>query len=141
MDYEKMAEEFLQKMFLFRKFKPHQQISESVHGEAFALQYITLHEDNVIPSEISEVMSISAARIAATLNSLENKGYITRKIDVNDRRRILIGLTSKGREQSEKYRKMIVEIAEKMLRLLGEHDAKEYIRITGKLAELAQNSE
>ena len=138
MDYRELAEEFMQKMLLFRKFKPQQKISESLHGESFLLQFIALHEDCVIPSEASEAMSISAARVAATLNSLESKGYITRRIDVRDRRRILIEITPKGNAKAEEYRRMLLEAAEKILRLLEEHDAKEYIRITGKLAELAQ---
>jgi DNA-binding MarR family transcriptional regulator len=124
-------------MHLFRRFKPQQKINESMHGEAFALHHIAKSGDKIIPSEISEAMGISGARIAATLNSLENKGYITRQIDPSDRRRILVTLTDKGREQENEYRRQLTETIEKMLRQLGEEDAKEYIRITRKMAELA----
>ena len=134
-----MAETLLQKMIIISKFKPQKQLLESTRGEAFVLQYIGLHEDYVIPSAISSEMDISAARIAVTLNCLESKGYITRRIDDNDRRRILIGLTPEGKEQAEKYKDMILKTAEKMLSSLGERDAMEYIRITGRLAEMAQN--
>lgn len=137
MDYTKLAEEFLQ-LNMFRKFKPYQQINESMRGESFILQYIASNESQMIPSEISDIMSISSARIATILNSLENKKYITRQIDVADRRRIIIGLTAEGREQAVKFRQMLLSAIEKMLSSLGEHDAKEYIRITGKMAELAQ---
>ena len=139
MDYSKLADEFMRLMPLFRKFKPQQEINESMHGEAFALHHIAQRGEQIIPSEISSAMEISGARIAATLNSLENKGYITRQIDPSDRRRILVTLTEKGREREEEYRKRLSEIIEKMLMQLGEHDAREYIRITGKMAELAEN--
>ena len=138
MDYSKLADEFLQYMHLFRRFKPQQKINESMHGEAFALHNIAMRGEQMIPSEISGAVGISGARIAATLNSLESKGYITRQIDPSDRRRILVALTDKGREQEETYRRMLSETIEKMLEQLGEHDAREYVRISRKMAELAQ---
>ena len=138
MDYTELAEEFLEHMHMFKRFEPQQKINESMRGEAFALHHIAINNGHVIPSEISEAMGISGARIAATLNSLENKGLITRQIDLSDRRRILVKLTDKGKEQEEAHRRMLIGTIEKMLRLLGEHDAKEYIRISRKMAELAE---
>ena len=136
MDYIRLAEEFLHWVHRLGKIKPLRQISESVHGECFVLQYVALHE-GVFPSEISMAMNISTSRIAVTLNNLENKGYITRRIDEGDRRRILIRLTPEGKTRAENDRRMLLSAIEKMLALLGEDDAKAYIRITGKLAELA----
>jgi DNA-binding MarR family transcriptional regulator len=89
----------------------------------------------VIPSEISNEVGISTARVAATLNSLESKGWVTRKIDVNDRRRILVEMTPEGKEQVEKHFQMIMNTTTNMLEYLGEHDANEYVRIMKRLAE------
>ena len=136
MDYTRLADEYLQQMHTFRRFKPQQKINESMHGEAFTLHHIAINKDHIIPSEISDATGISGARIAAMLNSLENKGFITRQIDRTDRRRILVTLTDKGKEQEEAHRQALIETIEKMLRSLGEHDAKEYVRILRKLAEL-----
>lgn len=141
MDYSKLADEYLEHMDMFRRFKPQQKINESMRGETFALHHIAMNSGPVIPSEISDAIGISGARIAATLNSLESKGYITRRIDLSDRRRILITLTDKGKEQEEAHRRMLCETVEKMLRQLGERDAKEYIRISRKMAELANCEE
>ncbi|MCL1835290.1 MAG: winged helix DNA-binding protein [Oscillospiraceae bacterium] len=138
MDYAELADEFLVHMQMFRKFEPQQKINESMRGEVFALHHIAANGgDNIIPSELSDAVGISGARIAATLNSLEKKGYITRQIDPEDRRRILVTLTDTGREQEETYRRALVDSVERMLRLLGERDAKEYVRISRKLAKLA----
>ena len=141
MDYSKLAEEFLEQMHKFSRLKPQQKLTESMHGEAMALHHIAKSSEQIIPSEISSAIGISGARIAATLNSLENKGYITRRIDLSDRRRILVTLTEKGREQDETHRRQLSEIFEKILEKLGEHDAKEYIRITRKMAELFQQED
>ena len=137
MDYSKLADEFLQYIHLLRRFKPQQQINESMYGEAYALYYIASRGEGIIPSEISGAIGISSARIAATLNGLENKGYITRRIDTSDRRRILVSLTDRGRAQEKAYRGKLIEIIEQMLGVLGENDAKEYVRITRKMAESA----
>jgi len=135
MDYTNLAREFMEIMNQMRKCNIHKPISDSMHGEIFVLLYISKHEYNVIPSEISNEVGISTARVAATLNSLEKKGMITRKIDVNDRRRILVEMTPSGREQIENHFKMIMKITTNMLSYLGENDAKEYVRIMRRLAE------
>lgn len=135
MDYTTLAHEFMKNMGQLRKRNAQKQLSDSMHGEAFVLFYISHHEGNVIPSEISNEMGISSARVAATLNSLESKGMIIRKIDVSDRRRILVELTPAGKEQVDKHFQMIMNITMNMLTFLGEHDAKEYVRIIGRLAE------
>ena len=78
MDYKSLAREFMEIMHKMRKRKAQKQVSDSMHGEHFVLFYISRHEGNVIPSDISNEMGISSARIAAALNGLEGKGYIVR---------------------------------------------------------------
>lgn len=135
MDYEKLAREFMEIMHQMRRQKEQKQISDSMHGEHFVLFYISKHEGNVIPSEISNEMGISTARIAAALNSLEGKGLITRKIDVDDRRRILVNLTDSGHKQVEKHSENVLNVTIHMLQYLGEKDANEFLRIMRKFAE------
>jgi MarR family transcriptional regulator, organic hydroperoxide resistance regulator len=137
MDYKALALEFMQKMYKLRQARPQKQINESMHGEHFILQFIAFHNRSVLPSEISNEMGISSARIAATLNSLERKGMIVRQIDISDRRRILVDLTPQGKSLAEEHHKEAIEMLTKVLGALGEQDAREYVRITGKLAEKA----
>ena len=135
MDFERLADEFMDLMHCLRKRKVEKQITDSMHGEQFVLFYISKKDGNVIPSEISKEMEISSARIAAALNSLEEKGLITRKIDLNDRRRILVNLTDEGHEQARQHNQKITAITVNMMRYLGEHDANEFLRIIKRLAD------
>lgn len=135
MDYTNLAHEFMEIMNQMRKRNIHKPINDSMHGEIFVLLYISQHEHNVIPSEISNEIGISTARVAATLNSLEKKGMITRKIDVSDRRRILVEITPSGKELIDNHFKKIMKITINMLNYLGENDAKEYVRIMKRLSE------
>lgn len=136
MDYSNLAAEFLSNMPALRYARPQKNISEAMHGEAFVLDYIAKQGEEVIPSKIGHEMDVSSARIAQALNSIERKEFITRQIDTNDRRKIIVRLTPKGKAQAERhYREMISQTAQ-MLELLGEEDAVEFVRLTGKLAKL-----
>ncbi len=135
MDYKQLTREFMEVMNQFRKHNTHKPISDAMHGEIFVLHYISHHHRSVIPSEISNELGISTARVAATLNSLEKKGLITRRIDLEDRRRILVEVTPEGKEQVDKHFQMIMDKTANMLRYLGEEDAKELIRILKRLSE------
>ena len=136
MDYTALATQFLDSMQALRKFRPQKHINEAMHGEAFVLRFILLHGGDVLPGEIGSEMGVSSARVAAALNSLEDKGLITRQIDLNDRRKILVSITPEGRALAEEQERAVVENTAKMLALLGEHDAKEHIRIMSRLAEI-----
>ena len=135
MDYAELAETLIKKMHAFHKARSQKSIFGALQGEAFVLKYISLRDEGVLPGEISNEMDVSSARVAAALNKLEDKGFITRKIDKNDRRKILVEITQEGRRLAEKHQKVIVEEVADMLRYLGEDDAREYIRILGRLAE------
>lgn len=137
MDYTGLAKQFLHSTYRFRTLGNQKKVDETMQGETFALLYILKQGGIVLPSEISNEMSVSSARVAAILNNLENKGYITRQIDKSDRRKILVELTRKGVRRAEKQNQMVISITARMLELLGQHDAKELVRIMGKLVKLA----
>lgn len=140
MDYERLAVELMQKMFLLGNARPNMDIAESMRGEMIVLHYIMRRDCPVKPSEISRAIKRTTARVAATLNSLEKKGLVTREIDERDRRRILVKLTPAGRETVGERHRDVLRMMSQMLSLLGEEDAREYVRITGRLADLiAQN--
>jgi len=138
-DYEKLALELFNKMHSLRKAKPQKNIDGALQGEAFALHFIALQGGAVLPGAIKREMNVSSARVAQALNNLEEKGWITRKIDKSDRRKILIEITEEGRSAAEKNDKAIIGLTAKMLCMLGERDAKEYVRITGRLADIISN--
>ncbi|MDR0293800.1 MAG: MarR family transcriptional regulator [Oscillospiraceae bacterium] len=135
MDYTALAVDLLDKMQSLRKVEPHKHINEALHGEMFVLLYIAFRGGDVLPGEISHEMEVSSARVAAALNGLEGKGLITRRTDSSDRRKVLVGVTEEGRDFAEKQYRAMLEKAAELLSMLGERDAVEYVRITGRLAE------
>lgn len=137
MNFERMAQEYMETMHKLGKRNGHKQINDSMHGENFVLFFISQNEGKVIPSDISNEMGITSARVAATLNGLEKKGLIIRAIDAEDRRRILIELTDLGREQVQRQYETILNMTTNMLEYLGENDSKQLIRIMKKLGARA----
>lgn len=134
-----LAEQLLESMVSANKSKTLLRLSQIIHGEMFALQMIATH-DNITPGYISKAAGTSPARIAAELNNLENKGFITREIDQNNRRRILVHLTTAGKKHANDYRCEGVDVAMELISQLGEADAREYIRIMNKLGEVQKTN-
>jgi DNA-binding MarR family transcriptional regulator len=134
-DYTELAKQLLNNKYQLRKGLHQKKIDETMQGEAFVIMYISKRGGDVLPSEISNKMNISSARVAAALNSLETKGQITRTMDPNDRRKILVDLTESGKQLAERYEQKALDGAKRMLEFLGEQDAKEFVRIMGRLAK------
>jgi|GEM_PF-141090 len=135
MDYRQLAKEHLANMQL--PGKRWQTDFSRIPSNDFILLYIELRQE-VLPKDISNAMSVSTARIAVALNELAEKGLITREIDDNDRRRIIVKLTPKGREFSAEQKQKFIDDIACFLIKLGEHDAKEFVRIMGRIAEIVR---
>ena len=135
MEYMSLAVELLDKMQALQRAKPQKNILEAIQGEGFVLRYIASRDCDVLPGDICGGMNVSSARIAQTLNNIEKKGWITRRIDTNDRRRIIISLTPEGKNAAETHYQEVLRVAVNMLDMLGERDATEYVRIMGRLAD------
>lgn len=137
--YTNLAQAFIDNSYRFRRHSQQKEVDAAMQGEAFVLVYAKMRGEGILPSEISDEMNISSARIAAVLNSLESKGLITRRIDPEDRRRVLVDLTEGGTALGEQYYHMILGVTTRMLATLGERDAQELVRIMGRLADFAAN--
>lgn len=137
MNYRELAEQFFKKSHEMKKIQHHKMLDECLQGEAFTLLYLREKNGFALPSEISEEMVISSARVASILNNLEKKALITREIDQSDRRKILVKLTKSGRLQVEKDHQLMISQIAAMLECLGEEDAKNFVRITSKIVEIA----
>ena len=136
-DYTELAKQFLNNTYQFRKGYHQKKIDETMQGEAFVIMYLSKRGGDVLPGEISNKMNITSARVASALNSLENKGLITRTMDPSDRRRILVELTPSGKELAGSYEQKALDGAKRILEMLGEQDALEFVRILGKIANLS----
>lgn len=138
MDYEQLAEEFISRMVQMQFSDLNRSINEAMRGEHFILAYV-YHNDSALPGELAQAMQTSTAYVAKMLRGLEEKDLIRRTLDINDRRRILVTLTEKGKEQAKKDAAYVKDGVKWMLSILDDEDAVALVRILRKLSEKTAN--
>jgi DNA-binding MarR family transcriptional regulator len=84
-------------------------------------------------AELSDMLELSRPSVTRILNELENRGFITRNINKEDRRSLKIELTEAGTEAIEKANRRILGIAERLVMSLGDSDTDKLIELIDKL--------
>lgn len=122
--------EYMKAIFL----GPIKDAEELLKGEVPVLCHIG-ETEQITPTELAHKFSLTTARIATILNRLEEKGLIVREHDNKDRRKVYIHLTEAGAQLAEQKINELHERLDSLLEALGEDDAKEYLRLTKRVAE------
>ncbi len=104
-------------------------------GEMKVLSYIKHEKREVVPGEIAAALDMTAARIAGVLRSLEVKGYVHRRIDVSDRRRVLVTITQAGIKKIDDGTKLLMDRLANIVEYLGEHETNELINSLSRLSD------
>jgi DNA-binding MarR family transcriptional regulator len=107
------------------------------HGELFLLWYVQHRDGLVLPGEISEAMSVSTARIARLLHSLEGKGLIRRKKRHGDHRKVFVTLTEAGGVTWRRHTTASTGRIAAIVDELGEADAEEFMRISERIVSIS----
>jgi DNA-binding MarR family transcriptional regulator len=113
-------------------------VNRANKGELFVLHFLSRHNTEVLPSELSAALGASTARISALLGTLEKKGQIVRNIDKSNRRNILVTITEAGRNRAENEMKEIQRSMTQVFADMGEADTEEFIRLTSQFFDLMQ---
>lgn len=134
MDYEKYADEILS--YIVANVQKQQTIQNDIweisKGELALLLYLLEENNGALPKEISLRFDINTSRVAAILNSLCKKGYVTRVTDPKDKRKIHVYITDNGSRFAVERKRKILNHVKDMLMKLGEKDSAEYLRIVKK---------
>ena len=108
-------------------------------GELCLLMHLKRRGDPVLPGELSEAMSVSAARVARLLNTLEDRELIRRSMDPTDRRKVFVRLTEKGERYLEAVYGRAHERASAVIEALGAEETEAFIRIAEKIVEISRS--
>lgn len=108
-------------------------------GELCLLMHLKRQSDLVLPSELSEVMSVSTARITRLLNTLEDRGLIQRSMDLSDRRKIVVKLTEAGERYLKEVYKRTHRRASAVIDALGAEETETFIRIAEKIVDISRS--
>ncbi|KRM72087.1 MarR family winged helix-turn-helix transcriptional regulator [Lacticaseibacillus brantae] len=114
--------------------------SENALGVDYVLfQYLDQHE-NVTPSDLSQALHVTTARMTVILRRLEKANMITRSAHPTDLRKFIIALTPTGRKKLKDQETKQLTYLTDLMAYLGEEDAEAYIRIVSKLAKRRNQS-
>lgn len=89
------------------------------------------------PKELAQLMLVTSAAITSRLNSLEAKGFLTRSVDKNSRRRILVILTPEGADLVENYVREFVTQRSEITGALSPDERENYVSLLRQLLVIA----
>nr|WP_280521233.1 MarR family transcriptional regulator [Paenibacillus mangrovi] len=88
--------------------------------------------------DLAAQLNISMSAVSQILNKLEAKEYITRSINPENRREILLKLAAKGERHFEEAQMLEDEINRDVYGQLPLEDLKHFVLILGKLNEIVK---
>lgn len=115
-------------------------LDESNKGEFGLLNYIYFETKVVSAGMLSEKLKVSTARIASILNSLEAKKLIKRKIGTDDKRKVVVEITTEGKEIIKKYQEEVVNKVSYIISRIGQEKVKQYFDIMLEINSIINDS-
>ena len=90
-------------------------------------------------SDLAEELKVSVPAVSKKLKSLEERGYIERIIDKNNRRNTFVILTKDGQEKFDKAEKVMDNYMNKVFIAMGKEETEILIRLSYKLYNIMEN--
>lgn len=110
-------------------------------GEAPVLQYLSDKGTEMNPSVLADTLGYTRPRMTRILDSLVAKGYVERKNDENDRRKVLVSATPEGIEHARTEGENSVSAVARQLSSLGESSARELLNVLEKAYSITYDRE
>lgn len=104
-------------------------------GQKQMMILFRLGEDDCSMSELGEFTQSDKASITRAVDSLEAAGWLERKPSSEDRRKIMVGLTTKGKQKARQARDLRNFIGERLNETLTPTERKDLARLLNKVAE------
>lgn len=112
------------------------------HELSMAVGFVLLNIDpkeGTPATKIAPIMGMEAGSLSRILKSLEEKGWITRLPDKQDKRMVLIKLTDLGLEKREMSKKVVVYFNLFVKEEVGEDKLKVFFEVIEKINNVAKD--
>lgn len=107
-----------------------EEVSSLFKGENRILHYLYQEQRNdVTPSELSEQLHVTRARVTAAVKELQKKEYVQAVHPKTDRRRVYLMLTPQGTSYIVERIHSVQQCIETLQKGLGETDVLEIVRL------------
>lgn len=140
MDRDYLAAEILKTFENLNSENILNKLNVSFKGESAILMLLNEYGGKSTPGKLCERIDFTAARLSAIIKSLENKGFVERIKNDEDKRSSIVALTNSGYEHFLCLQKEIISNALTIIEQLGEEDVCEFLRIMKRLVKIANTS-
>ncbi|GIN83898.1 MarR family transcriptional regulator [Heyndrickxia sporothermodurans] len=116
-----------------------EQVLNDLSIEQFAILRKLYERSSLRASELAEELGVNKSAITVKVEKLENKGFIYRERDQEDRRNIDLHLTATGKELYEEGEAKIENFVSNYLKELDHEDFEAFINLYEKIILIIQN--
>lgn len=112
-----------------------------LHDGTFAMSHFLLNIDTLegsFASDIAPRLGTESTSLSRIIRSLEKKRLIRRIPEKDDKRKIKIVLTTKGKEKKELAKNIVKKFNQKVEQVLGKEKLFEFFVTIDKITELAE---
>ncbi len=115
---------------------------EMPHAAATALAVLEGADEPLTPSQISERMLVASATMTATLDLLEDRGWVMRRPNAVDRRSVLVEVTDAGRAAADRLLPGIRVVEREVMSALTARERQQLLvlleKVLKRAAEIAE---
>jgi Transcriptional regulators len=113
------------------------------YDATMAMGFVLLNidsDDGVPATKIAPQMGLETRSLTRILKSLEERGIIQRKADLNDKRSVRIFLTKDGKKRKEKARETVLRFNEVVHEQISESKLKTFFEVIQQINKLAEKT-
>ena len=110
-------------------------------GEAPVLQYLSDKGTAMNPSVLADTLGYTRPRMTRILDSLVYKGYVERRNDEKDRRKVLVSATPAGVEHAKRQGDSGIAAVAQQLSALGDEGARDLMNVLEKAYSITYDRE
>ena len=110
-------------------------------GEAPVLQYLSDKGEEMNPSALADELGYTRPRMTRILDSLVQKGFVARRHDEHDRRKVLVSATPEGVEHAKHQGDSNIAAVAAQLSALGPNGATELVSVLEKAYSITYDRE
>jgi MarR family transcriptional regulator, organic hydroperoxide resistance regulator len=141
MKNEEFVNKILEEMKKTMPPKLHDENDVSIKGENAIIGTLHFFKNGLSSGELSQKLDVSTARIAAAVNNLEYKGFVKRKIDSVDKRKIIVSLTEDGDKRFIEFENNLRKRLLLITNELGQEKVKEYIETMKQIKDILERND
>src|SRR3954470_9538091 len=112
-----------------------------LHDATIAMAHFLLNVDShegSYASDIAPQLGTESTSLSRIINSLEEEKLITRTSDKEDKRRIKIMLTAKGKQKKELAKTYVREFNQLVAQRIGKNRIEEFFKTVNEIIEVAE---